>query len=171
MDRIGIRKVLLLLVAVVLITGCGGSGKPATYVVKGKITGAKESLAGVIIQFSPVDSSKNAFSSGKVAQDGSYEIATLDGRKGAEAGKYKVVLSLGTEGMRAMMTKGPKMVKDTGAAPGAAKMPMGMPNANSASKGMVPQFEYPFPATYASAASSPKEVEVKSGSNVIDIAL
>lgn len=171
MNRIGIRKEFLLLACAIFVAGCGGTGKPATYPVKGKITGAKESLAGAIIQFSPVEPSKAAFSSGKIAQDGTYQIATLDGRSGAEAGKYKIVLSLGTEAMRAVMAKGPKMVKDTSSPGGGPKMPMGMPNAKGGGKTMVPQFDFPFPSEYASAATSPKEVEVKSGQNTIDISL
>jgi hypothetical protein len=52
-----------------------------------------KALAGAAISFSPTGSTKGRGSAGRTAKDGTYELATPEGKKGAVAGTYKVVIS------------------------------------------------------------------------------
>lgn len=174
---LGLRHGLPLVFAILFMTGCGSS-KPPAYVVKGKVTGGKSSLAGVMLSFSPVDADKGSFSSGAIKDDGSYELSTTDGRAGACAGKYKVVLAFGPAQMQAAMQNMSKNPQKSGSGGGSGSMPMMGPGMKrptggftSGAKGGPPKFDLPFPDSYSQAQTSPKEVEVKSGTNVIDIQL
>lgn len=161
--------------ALLVTAGCGSS-KPPAYPVQGKITGGTSSVAGVVVSFAPLDADLGVYSSGIVKDDGTYSLETTDGRPGAVAGKYKVVLALGPGKMQAAMEAVGKNPRAAGG--GGPRMPMMRPGMaappggfSSAAKSGPPKFERPFPDSYSSASTSPKEVEVKSGSNVIDIQL
>ncbi len=170
------RHGLLIAFSLLLMAGCGSS-KPPAYPVKGKVSGGTSSLAGVMLRFSPVDSDKGTFSSGVIKDDGSYELTTTDGRSGACAGKYKIVLAFGPAQMQAaMQNMSKKPQKPAGGGGGSMPMMgpgMKMPSGgfSSGAKSSGPKFDLPFPESYSKAESSPKEVDVKSGSNVIDIQL
>jgi hypothetical protein len=86
---------LWLMMILMMMTGCGGSGpaRPALNPVKGKVTletGAP--LAFGTIAFEPAGG--RAFRcSGKIGPDGTFELET-GSEKGATAGKYKVSVGL-----------------------------------------------------------------------------
>jgi len=169
------RCLCIALCASVMLSGCGPS-KPPAYPVKGKVSGGTGSLAGVIISFSATDEN-GTHSSGVINEDGTYELKTTDGRPGAVPGKYKVVLALGAASMESAMggmSKDPPK-SGSGGPGGMPRMRPGMPmpvgGMGGGAKSGPPKFERPFPEAYSSAKTSPKELEVKSGSNEIDISL
>ena len=86
---------LWLMMILMMMTGCGGSGpaRPALNPVKGKVTLATGApLAFGIISFEPAGG--RAFRcSGKIGPDGIFELET-GSEKGATAGKYKVSVAL-----------------------------------------------------------------------------
>ena len=141
------RVVAAVLIAICATAiGCGGGPDlPRAYPAKGKVTVQGAPLSGYLISFVSSDGKSGA--SAYVGSDGTYSLETLDGRPGCEAGKYKVVIRPGTEAAQAAMK-----------------------NVMLGAKG-PPKAESKVPTTYSSAASSPKEVEVKAESNVIDIAI
>ena len=85
----------LLLMMIMLLVGCGGSGpaRPALNPVKGKVTlGTGAPLAFGTIAFEP--SGGRAYRcSGKIGPDGTFELETGT-EKGATAGMYKVSVGL-----------------------------------------------------------------------------
>ena len=129
--------------------GCGGdSGPPKADVhpVIGKVTVDGKALTGCTIVFSTSNPAVGAAGgySGEMGDDGSYTIADADGNPGAAPGKYKISFTLPMEAAKeAMMAGGGQSGEATG----------------------------PFPKEYASSETSPKEVEVKAGDNVIVLAL
>ena len=136
---------------VVGVLGCGGeSGPPRVDVhpVTGKVTVDGKALTGCTITFSTSNPEVGAEAgySGELGADGSYTLADNDGTQGAAAGKYKVTFTLPPEAAKAAMMVGE-----------------GQPGSEGAGS--------PFPKEYASAETSPKEVEVKAGDNVIDLEL
>jgi hypothetical protein len=148
---------LLLAGVALVVAGCGAGG-PAFNPVSGKLTIDGQIPASVQVSFYPVDG-KGPIASGVVdAGTGRYELTSSGGvgkpaGKGAVIGKYKVVLNVGgatatsTEAMMAQYSGG----NNQGKAPA-------LPKAS-------------FKKEFGSASTSPKEVEVKSGANVIDLAL
>ena len=134
---------------VVCCSGCGSSGpaKATLYPVSGKITVAGKPLGNCSITFSAVTPIKDGEPgySGTV-KNGEYTLG--DGKSGAAAGKYKVVLSLGADAAKEAMMKG----------------------AGAAGQGYTAASEL-FPKEFGDAATSTKEVEVKTGSNTINIEL
>ena len=139
---------LVLLSAILpVLAGCGDSG-PKLYSVKGKITINGQPAKDIQVNFHPTDP-KEPIASSQVAADGTYELrSTSENRAGAVAGTYKVVLTQ-------MAPSG----ADAANMYSAAKPGEGVPGMPAAS----------FPAEYLSAEKSPKQVEVKSQANVIDI--
>jgi hypothetical protein len=136
--------VVVACILMVASPGCGGGGPaPAKlYSVSGKVTVANKPLADCTVQFVAVG--KEGAFSGKIAADGGYSLVSLkDGRSGAEAGKYKVVLQMSPEAQMKLMAQ-----------------QSGPP---------IPGQGAPFPAEYASVETSTKEVEVKAESNTINI--
>ena len=129
--------------------GCGPAGpaKPKLYPVSGKVTVAGKPLADCGIQFVLIGKNGVSYNS-KIAADGSFTLEDpQDQSRGAQAGKYKVVLLNAPEAdMKAMM----------------AGSQSGQPTAGEGA---------PFPAEYSAAATSPNEYEVKAESNTIDIVI
>ena len=149
----------LLLGAVALVVAGCGAGGPSFNPVGGKLTVDGKVPSNVQVSFYPVDG-KGPIASGTVdAGTGRYDLTSSGGvgkpaGKGAVAGKYKVVLNAGggavagsTEAMMAQYSGG----NNQGKAPAAPKAS--------------------FKKEYGSASTSPKEVEVKSGANAIDLDL
>ena len=149
--------VSLVAAGVMFISGCGPAG-PSFQPVGGKLTVEGKTPSGVQISFYPV-SGKGPIASGTVdAATGRYDLTSSGGvgkaaGKGAVAGKYKVVLNAG------------------GGAGGAAGSAEAM-KAQYGGGGKAPTVpKASFPKEYGSASTSPKEVEVKSGANTIDLDL
>ena len=133
--------VVLLGVVVVALVGCPSSG-PNTSPVTGKVTIKGQPATGVRITFAPVEQA-NQTATGAVAADGTYSLFSgNEGKPGAMAGKYKVVLMGGAAPAEAMYQSG---------------------------KAPPPVQEGPVPKEWASPLTTPKEVEVKAGPNTIDI--
>ena len=150
-----IRALLLGAVALV-VAGCGAGG-PSFNPVGGKLTVDGKVPANVQVSFYPVDP-KGTIASGNVdAGTGRYELTSSGGvgkpaGKGAAAGKYKVVLNA------------------VGGASAASTEAMMAQYGNSQGKAPA-QPKAAFKKEYGSASTSPKEVEVKSGANSIDLDL
>ena len=105
----------LMLGVVVALTGCGGTGKPATVSATGKVTFKKSKpAAGALVVFHPVSADLEKSIGGKptarqVGEDGTFTLTTYDDGDGAPEGEYGVTiqweakpkdgkLSLGGEG-------------------------------------------------------------------------
>lgn len=143
-----------------LLLGCGimgcGPGGPATVPVSGTITKAGQPLPNVSITL--IDNSKpDQTASGMSDSAGKFELTygTI-GKKGAVAGKYKVVLSGGSA---------PPTVP-TGEAVGTYGGG-GKPGVGGGSP--MPVVDTPYDKAWASPETSPLEIEVKSGMAPLDI--
>ena len=134
---------LLLLCAV----GCSSEtiAPPTLYPVTGSLVVGGKPLENVTVQLIPVDvTSKARPGSGKTDAEGKFTILT-NGDKGATAGKYKVVL-----GSPSLAPSGPVSVEE------ATKM-----SGQYAKSGGPPApVTLPYPLEWASATTSPKEVDV-----------
>ena len=149
---------LLLGGVAILVAGCGAGG-PSFQPVSGKLTIDGQIPPNVQVSFYPVDG-KGPIASGNVdAGTGRYELTSSGGvgkpaGKGAVAGKYKVVLNAGAS------------------AAASTEAMMAQYSGGDGSKGKAPAMpKASFKKEFGSASTSPKEVEVKSGANVIDLAL
>ena len=80
--------------AVLLVTGCGGSGENLC-VVTGKITLDDTSLAGATVMFTTTGDGKGSNASGFTREDGTYTIQTPSGKAdgGTTEGTYIVTIS------------------------------------------------------------------------------
>jgi len=131
--------------------GCGPSGLK-TSPVTGKVTIDGQPAVNCRIDFQPIHEA-NQVASGQIAEDGSYTLLTgVSGTPGAMVGKYKVVL-VPMGGDMAMGDEEPDYMS------GSADPTAGP---ESEEPGMVPK-------EYMSAETTPKEVEVTSGANTINI--
>ena len=140
---------ILIAVCAVTIVGCGGgSDLPPAYSVTGKVTLQGAPLGDYGISFVPAKGG-DAGGSAILGSDGSYSLMTSDGRPGCPLGKYKIVLRPNVD---------PKAAQEA------------MKNMKPLSKGLQKE-KSKVPETFGAAATSPKEVEVKAESNVIDIAI
>ena len=144
------QKLALFLVSglSLVIAGCGAGGPaPAKlFPVTGKVTVGGKPLADCVVQFVAVGR-PGGFTS-KIGTDGTYTLADMkDGRPGAEVGKYKIVFQNDPQAAMKAMQSGAMTGPATGGGGPAA----------------------PFPDEYKQADTSPKEVEVTSGSNTINI--
>ncbi len=144
------RAFSCLIPALLCFVGCGGSDGPAVHPVKGKVTFSGEALGGYRISF--VDP-KGGGAFGVIKDDGTYTLEVSDGRKGCTAGKFKVVIQPNVD-LKAMQESMAKMTMTPG----------------QKQKG-PPQSESKIPKAFGAAATSTKEVEVKSGENTIDISI
>lgn len=137
---------ILLIIPCLYLIGCGDSGPPKDdqYPVSGKVTVKGQPLTDCTISFVSTDPSKVAGFSGVLDSSGSYTLTDqADGKSGAFAGTYKIVLAQSPEAAKkAMMEGGTKGYESGG---------------------------LPFPKEFQSADTSPKEVEVKAESNTINI--
>lgn len=121
------------------VTGCGGGvdDAPTLYPVKGTIKKDGQGIKDIRVSFVPAEDGLPAV--GVSGEDGSYELRNPKGGAGAQAGTYKVVLSVTTS----------EAGYSGGGDPSKAKLP--------------------FPKSYSSATTTPKSAEVKQGENVVDI--
>jgi hypothetical protein len=154
-----IRALVLGCVALA-VAGCGAGG-PSFNPVGGKLTIDGKIPENVQVSFYPVDG-KGPIASGTVdAATGRYDLTSSGGvgkpaGKGAVAGKYKVVLN----------------ASGGGGGGGAGSPEAMMAQYGGGNKGKSPAMpKASFKKEYSAASSSPKEVEVKSGANAIDLAL
>lgn len=149
----------LVLGGVALVAAGCGAGGPSFQPVSGKLTIDGKVPENVQVSFYPVDG-KGPIASGTVdAGTGRYELTSSGGvgkpaGKGAVAGKYKVVLNAGS---------------GSGVASTEAMMAQYGGGNNQGKAPAVPKAS--FKKEYGSASTSPKEVEVKSGANAIDLDL
>ncbi len=150
MSRVFCQVVLFSLLLVPF--GCGPA-KPSVYSVSGKVTVDGKPLPDVEIFFIGTGQNSQNYK-GKTGADGSYSLSNPDdGRSGAQAGKYKIVLAV------------------TGDAANKAMMNAMMQGGGNPDAGPAQGAQLPFPKEYTSADTSPKEVEVKAQSNTIDITI
>ncbi|QDU49480.1 carboxypeptidase regulatory-like domain-containing protein [Gimesia panareensis] len=121
------------------ITGCGGGvdDAPDLYPVKGTIKKDGKAIQDVRVSLVPAEDGIPAV--GVSGEDGSFELSNPKGGKGAQAGTYKVVLSVTTS----------EESYATGGDPNKAKLP--------------------FPKSYTSKTTTPKIFDVKEGDNVLEI--
>ena len=148
-------SLLLSVCAAVAIVGCGPTG-PKTHPVTGKVTIDGQPAKNCTINFQPVDSA-NQVASGLIEDDGSYTLYTgTTGTPGAMAGKYKVVLVPTAE--------------DTAMGEGAPE-PAYMSAGADPTADPTTQESDVVPKEYTNATTTPKEVEVTSGTNTIDITI
>ena len=150
------RRSLLICATIVAATAIGcGAGGPSFHPVTGKLTIGGQVPANVQVSLYPVGG-KGPIASGSVdAASGQFTLTSSGGvgkqsAKGAVAGKYKVVLNAagGAAGSNEDMMK---QYGGGGKAPAAPKAS--------------------FPKEFGAASTSPKEVEIKSGPNNLDLAL
>lgn len=132
--------------------GCGGgTSKPKTNPVSGKLTKGGMPLPDIYVTFAPKATKGNFPTAlGKTDADGRYTLKTTYGDDGAVEGAYSVVLS---------------SAKSSGPPPAGAD-----PEALFKQHAEA-QAELPFPKEYASETTTPKYVDVKKGPNTIDIAI
>ena len=148
-----VKNALVILIA--MLSGCGdGSEGPPVYSVTGKVTFQGSPLKGYRVTFVSTNSASATGATAPIEDDGAYSMLSVDGRSGCAAGKYKVVIRPEREA---------KAIQEA------------MKNMNNMKPGKtqkgLPEPESKIPKTFASAETSTKEVEVKAGSNVIDIAI
>lgn len=130
-------------------SGCGPRG-PAVHPVSGTLTVNGQPAANVQVVFMPVDPSHQV-AIGRSDASGIYSLTWgSTNRNGAEQGRYKIVLNQ-------LETETESEATDKYSAVGNRRPPK------------PPQAA--FPPEYSAAETSPKEVEVSTGPNTIDIEL
>lgn len=89
-----IYRILLACLAAPLLVGCsGGSDLPKLYPVTGKLTKGGAPLGGMSISLVAADDKTKAPALVAVTKDdGSFDIFTMSGHRGAPEGNYKVVV-------------------------------------------------------------------------------
>ena len=88
-----VRRVVLGLLPVFLLSGCGGAGGPPLYDVRGKVTWDDgKPASNVAITFSPTQKGVPT-SAARTNDSGDFVLTTVSGQLGAGLGKYKVVLA------------------------------------------------------------------------------
>lgn len=136
-------------VCVLAIAGCGPAG-PATIPVSGTVTKGGQPIAFVTVTLMGTDG--NFIPTGESDASGKFTIALApSGKKGAMPGKYKVVLAGGTNAPITSTPDKPYNPYGSGQAPKAVEKPYGK--------------------EWEAEATSPLEVEVKSGMSPIEIKL
>ncbi len=128
------------------VVGCGEGG-PAMNAVTGTVTIGGQPAADVLVTFQPSDATMEA-ASGRTGSDGKYTLTSgIQGKPGAMAGSYKVVLQQQSSADEAAYAGG-----------GGQSAPPTGPETN-------------IPEEYSSADTTPMTKEVTSGANTIDIAI
>ena len=131
------------------LVGCGDGG-PAMNPVSGKVTIGGAPAADVLVTFQPTDSSMQP-ASGRTGTDGTYTLTSgTQGKPGAMTGSYKVLLQ-----QQASSAVDEAAYASSG---GNESAPPAGPESN-------------IPEAYNSAETTPKQVDVTSGENTIDIAV
>jgi hypothetical protein len=88
----------ILLFVLVALSGCGGTGKPATLPATGKVTFKKtKPAAGALVVFHPVNPDMEKTIGGKptarqVKEDGTFTLTTYEDGDGAPEGDYGVTI-------------------------------------------------------------------------------
>src|SRR6187399_2370414 len=80
-----------LLTVGIVLTGCWGSSRPATYPVTGTVTSQGKPVAGAVITFVPTDAGEAA--SAITDSEGKYALTTWAAGDGARPGEYRVKVS------------------------------------------------------------------------------
>jgi hypothetical protein len=137
------------------VVGCG-SGGPAPlplHPVTGSLIVGGKPLENITVQLMPASGTDSKAKPGLATTDaeGKFMIRT-NGDKGANPGKYKVVLG------SSKPATGPVTLEEATAMSG-----------QYAKTGGIPKVELPYPAEWASEKTSPKEVEVTDQPVVINI--
>ncbi len=155
-------KLMALVCSAALVCVCAGCGDggPALQAVKGTLTQGDKPLAGISVTFTP---EKGPSSGGLTNSEGKFVLLSGSGKKGAIAGKHKVVLSGGEKAATAGLSGDDpqKLYQQRN-----DSMKGGKKGAPAASKEKPP-----YPPEYADAQKSPLNYEVKEGSNDFDIAI
>jgi hypothetical protein len=83
----------LLLVAAILLAGCGGDGTPPTYTVKGKVIykSSQQPVTQGTVLFEST-STPRVQASGEIQPDGTFELASDLGKPGTVAGDHRVLI-------------------------------------------------------------------------------
>ncbi len=140
------------------LLGCsGGADGPALYPVTGTLKAGGKPLADITVQLIPVDAnSKTKPGTGVTDAEGNFTIRT-NGDKGAETGKFKVVLAAPA----ASVPSGPMSLEEATKMSGQYAKSGGPPK--------VAPSSLPFPAEWAGASTTPKEIDVAKEPVVINI--
>lgn len=152
------KSLLLGLALAIGLSGCGPSAPaPAKlFPVKGRVTLNGAPLTGCTLILIPVKASPGVDDgySGTLNDKGEFELASMKGKAGAAAGKYKVTFSVAVADPNSEASRQAAMeaMKSGGRPPEVAKEP-------------------PFPKEYNSFTTSPKEVEISKEANELLIAL
>lgn len=139
-----IRRVVLGLLPIFLLSGCGGTDGPALYDVRGKVTWDDgKPIPNVVVTFAPTAKGVPT-SAARTNDSGDFILTTTTGKLGAGLGKYKVML------VAAKMAGGEAETAESMA--NSYKNPVKGGPPKSASGGI--------PADYSSADRTPIEIEV-----------
>jgi hypothetical protein len=131
----------MVLVAVTVLGGCGSSGNPPVYPVKGKITFEGQPMkGGGAITLFPTGGQVGAQSGGEIKEDGTYELTTYELGDGSIPGDFRVVITQVT-------VKEPTPVAD-----GSAPIPADGPNVAPADQ---------IPTIYGDYTNSPLTAKVE----------
>ena len=85
----------ILALGILLVAGCGGSGRKPVFTVRGKVlTADKKPAAGALVTFHPVAAAPKDTErpSGHVDEQGNYQLTTYLENDGAPAGDYAVTI-------------------------------------------------------------------------------
>lgn len=133
----------------IMALGCGGTSGPPLQPVTGTLTIDGKPVSNVQVSFMPTDPT-GPVASGTCDASGRYELYSGQAnRKGAVAGSYKIVLNQ-------LSSSNPE--DDTA-------------RYTSGSGGPPKQTTLPFPSEFQQSSTSPKQVDVRVGSNTIDITI
>jgi hypothetical protein len=145
---------LLLLPFLVAIVGCGGGDQKPTAKVQGKVTFNGQPVPGGTLSFAPIAAEKGnepgKSASGGVNSDGTYVLSTYADKDGAVIGKHRVIYLAASAAAAAGANP------DDPASGHSDETAAANPAPPSPFQGLIPKAA---------------EVEVKSGSNTIDIEL
>ena len=150
-----------LILALVLLAGCGGSDGPALYPVTGRLSKGGQPLAGVNVNFTPESGPASA---GRTNEEGKFVLNAQSGKAGAVAGKHKVFL---VDSSASALSGPVDMSNDS-----VREAMMQQRSGGTGKRGeMKTTKSEKFPADYGSAQSTPFEFTVEEKSNEFDLAI